>query len=210
MRVRETIAVLSLAALGAAQAARAQVGAGLPDVNQVPEAEVARLPHVSAAVAKQITDRRPFGSIADLHALLTGAGLTAAQAADVYGKAFVHVNLNTGTPQELRLIPGVGARMAHELEEYRPWKSWAQFDREIGKYVDRAEVERIKRHVFIPLDLNTASEADFMTIPGVGKRMAHELEEYRPWKSREQFEKEIGKYVDAREVARLWRFVTIP
>ena len=209
MRVPDVVVVLSLVAWSV-RPAPAQVGAGLPDVNQIPEAEVGRLPHVTPAVAKQVVDRRPFASIADFQALLTGAGLTAAQTTDVYARAFVHVNLNTGTPQELRLIPGVGARMAHELEEYRPWKSWAQFDREIGKYVDRAEVERIKRHVFIPLDLNTASEADFMTIPGVGKRMAHELEEYRPWKSREQFEKEIGKYVDAREVARLWRFVTIP
>jgi DNA uptake protein ComE-like DNA-binding protein len=209
MRVCKTIAVLALALAATAAPAVAQVGSGLSDMNQVPEAEIAKLPHVTAAVARQILDRRPFASITDLHALLTGAGLTAAQAADVYGKAFVHVNLNTGTPPELLLIPGVGRRMAHELEEYRPWKSWAQFDREIGKYVDAAEVARLKRYVFIPLDLNTATEADFMTIPGVGKRMAHELQEYRPWKSREQFEKEIGKYVDAREVARLWRFVTI-
>ena len=64
-------------------------------------------------------------SIAELHSLLTGAGLAAAQAAEVYAKAFVHVNLDTATPQELRLIPGVGARMAHELEEYRPWRGWA-------------------------------------------------------------------------------------
>jgi DNA uptake protein ComE-like DNA-binding protein len=189
--------------------APAQVGGGLADVNQLPAAELAKLPHVTAAIAKQIEERRPLASIADFDALLKAAGLTAAQAAELYGKAFVHVNLNTGTPQELQLIPGVGRRMAHELEEYRPWKSWAQFDREIGKYVDAAEVERLKRHVFIPLALNTASEAEFMTIPGVGKRMAHELQEYRPWKNRAQFDKEIGKYVDAREVARLWRFVTI-
>lgn len=208
MRARTAIAVLSLAT--AAAPAFPQVGGGLPDVNQIAEEEVAKLPHVTAVIAKQVLERRPFASIADFHALLTGAGLTVAQAAEVYGKAFVHVNLNTGTPQELRLIPGVGARMAIELEEYRPWRSWAQFDKEIGKYLDTAEVERIKRHVFIPLDLNAASQADFMTIPGVGKRMAHELEEYRPWKTRQQFEKEIGKYVDAREVARLWRFVTIP
>ena len=205
MRCQTT--VLFLVALAAAAAA--QVGTGLPDVNQIPEAEVAKLPHVTPALAKQLLEKRPFAGIADLHAVLTGAGLTPAQATELYGRAFVHVNLETGTPQELQLIPGVGRRMAHELEEYRPWRSWAQFDREIGKYVDKAEVERIKRHVFIPLDLNTASEADFMTIPGVGKRMAHELQEYRPWKTREQFEKEIGKYVDAREVARLWRFVTI-
>ena len=35
------------------------------------------------------------------------------------------------------------------------------------------------------------------------------VKEYRPWKTKAQFEKEIGKYVGAREVARLWRYVVI-
>jgi hypothetical protein len=39
--------------------------------------------------------------------------------------------------------------------------------------------------------------------------MAHEFEEYRPWKAKAQFEREIGKYVDAKEVARLWRYFVI-
>ena len=62
---------------------------------------------------------------------------------------------------------------------------------------------------FFSMSLNTASSEEFGTIPGVGRRMVHELEEYRPWKSQEQFEREIGKYVDAKEVARLWRYVEI-
>jgi DNA uptake protein ComE-like DNA-binding protein len=164
---------------------------------------------VTPAIAKEILAKRPFGSITEAHGRLTASGLTAPQTTDLYGKTFVHVNLNTGTAQEIQLIPRAGRRMAHEFEEYRPWKTWAQFDKEIGKYVGKDEVERLKQYVFIPLKLNTATEADFMTIPGVGKRMAHEFEEYRPWKSQEQFQKEIGKYVDAKEVARLWRFVTI-
>ncbi len=41
------------------------------------------------------------------------------------------------------LIPGAGKRMAHEFEEYRPWKAWAQFDKEIGKYVNAQEVARL-------------------------------------------------------------------
>jgi DNA uptake protein ComE-like DNA-binding protein len=68
----------------------------------------------------------------------------------------------------------------------------------------------LKQYTFVPLNLNTATEAQFMTIPGVGKRMAHELQEYRPWKSQAQFRKEIGKYVNEKEVARLWRYVVIP
>jgi hypothetical protein len=39
--------------------------------------------------------------------------------------------------------------------------------------------------------------------------MLHEFKEYRPWKTLEQFHKEIGKYVDDKEVRRLARYVTI-
>ena len=53
------------------------------------------------------------------------------------------------------LIPGAGNRMAREFAEYRPWKTWAQFDKEIGKYVGQPETDRLKQYVFIPVNLNT-------------------------------------------------------
>jgi hypothetical protein len=37
--------------------------------------------------------------------------------------------------------------MLHEFEEYRPYTSMAQFRREIGKYVDDEELERLAQHV---------------------------------------------------------------
>ena len=48
-----------------------------------------------------------------------------------------------------------------------------------------------------------------LMVPGVGDRMAHEFEEYRPYQNIEQFRREIGKYVDEDEVARLERYVTL-
>jgi hypothetical protein len=99
--------------------------------------------------------------------------------------------------------------MVREFMEYRPWKTFGQFDKEIGKYVGADETARLAQYVFIPVNLNTATDADIQSIPGAGARMAREFKEYRPWKTKGQFEKEIGKYVDAKEVARLWRFVTI-
>lgn len=107
------------------------------------------------------------------------------------------------------LIPGAGTRMAREFAEYRPWRNWTQFDREISKYVGQPETDRLKKYVFIPINLNTATDADFLTIPGVGARMLREFKEYRPWRTKEQFDREIGKYVDAKETARLWRFMVI-
>jgi DNA uptake protein ComE-like DNA-binding protein len=63
--------------------------------------------------------------------------------------------------------------------------------------------------VFVPINLNTASDADILTIPGVGQRMLHEFKEYRPYDNIGKFRREIGKYVDKNEVARLERYVTI-
>ena len=60
-----------------------------------------------------------------------------------------------------------------------------------------------------PIDLNTAKGEEILLIPGVGPRMRHEFEEYRPYKDIEQFRREIGKYVDKAEVARLEQYVTI-
>ena len=61
----------------------------------------------------------------------------------------------------------------------------------------------------MPLKLNSASNADIRLIPGVGGKMAHEFEEYRPYTSMEQFRREIGKYVDEKEVARLEQYVSL-
>ena len=75
--------------------------------------------------------------------------------------------------------------------------------------LDDAQREEVYSHLFARLDLNSASEAEILLIPGVGDRMAHEFEEYRPYIAIEQFRREIGKYVDEDEVARLEQYVRI-
>ena len=190
----------------------AQVGKsqGVVDANTITEAELGKLPGMTPAIAKSLVAVRPFDGITALNTFLLGQKLTQDQANALYRNIFVNINLNTATAAEIMLVPGAGKRMAHEFEEYRPWKSYAQFEKEIGKYVDATEVARLAQYTFIPLNLNTATEADFMTIPGAGKRFAHEFQEYRPWKTQAQFEKEIGKYVDPKEVKRFWRYMVIP
>ena len=56
---------------------------------------------------------------------------------------------------------------------------------------------------------NTATDADILTIPGVGNRMLREFKEYRPYRAMAQFDREIAKYVDAKELSRLRRYVEI-
>ena len=202
-----TIAALAVSILSTSPAA--QVGKGLLDANTATEAQLTGLPHMTPAIVKGLVAKRPFMSVVELNTFLLAQGLSQAQATELYGKAFVHVNLNTGTREEIMLIPGAGTRMAREFPEYRPWRNWAQFDKEISKYVGQPETDRLKQYVFIPVKLNTATDEDIASIPGAGARMVREFKEYRPWKTKEQFEKEIGKYVNKTEVARLWRYVVI-
>ena len=74
---------------------------------------------------------------------------------------------------------------------------------------DSAARRALYARLWKPIDLNQASEAEMLLIPGVGKRMAHEFDEYRPYRDMARFRREIGKYVDSTEVARLERYVTI-
>lgn len=208
--VRSLFVVCALVlAVSSTSSLTAQVGKGLLDANTATEAQLTGLPGMTPAIVKAMVAARPFASVVELNTFLTGQKVAADQIAAFYGKAFIHVNLNTGTREEILLIPNAGNRMVREFGEYRPWKSWAQFDKEIGKYVGADEVARLKQYVFIPVNLNTATDEDILSIPGAGNRMVREFKEYRPWKTKEQFEKEIGKYVGAKEVARLWRYVVI-
>ena len=157
---------------------------------------------LSEEVVQKLLAARPFLSIADFNSIIELENTE-----ELFKKIFVPFNLNTTEEKDFKMIPGVGDKMAHEFEEYRPYTSILQFKREIGKYVDEQEVARYLDYVFVPVELNTSSEDDITALPGIGKKMTHEFLEYRPYKNLAQFRKEIGKYVDDKELSRLERFV---
>ena len=142
------VAILSLVLVLASPAA-AQVGK-LVDPNMAPESELQSLPHMTPDIVKAMIAKRPFKTVVELNQFLVEQKLTPDQAKEFYRKAFVPINLNTGTKPEFLLIPGVGPRMSGEFEEYRPWKTWTQFDKEIGKYVGQQETDRLKQYFYLP------------------------------------------------------------
>ena len=176
--------------------------------NLAGEAELAAIPHISTALAKTIIENRPYLNMTDFNTLLAKT-LNDDQAGEVYITLFVPINLNIATNEEILMVPGVGNKMRHEFDEYRPYKVLTQFRREIGKYVDDEELARLEQYVFVPINLNDASDEAIQSIPGVGSRMLREFKEYRPYTNIVQFRKEIGKYVDDKELARLERYVLV-
>jgi DNA uptake protein ComE-like DNA-binding protein len=196
---------LAIAPLGA------QVGkpVTIKDANTAAEADIAAMPHLNADLAKALVAARPFATVVAYDAFLASK-LTKEQRAELFAKLWVHLDLNSATREEIALIPGMGPRMTREFLEYRPYASMAVFRREIAKYVSADEVARLEQYTFVPMNPTTASDEDLNTIPGFGPRMLREFKEYRPWTSKEQFRREIGKYVNTKEVARLERFLALP
>jgi len=144
-------ALTALAIAGLVVVADAQTGkpVTIVDANTVSLAELAKLPNMNAELAKALVAKRPFKTIKDLDTALSS--LSKADRAELYTKLFVPINLNTATDEEILLIPMIGNRMLREFKEYRPYAALAQFHREIGKYVDAAELARLEQYVFVPL-----------------------------------------------------------
>ena len=60
------------------------------------------------------------------------------------------------------------------------------------------------------VEARSSVDDEILLIPGVGNRMLREFKEYRPYVALAQFHREIGKYVDATELARLEQYVFVP
>ena len=138
----------------------------------------------------------------------TPAGATGAAAAAPAQQSAM-LDPNAATREQLATVPGMTAAAADALVAGRPYADMVAVNTVLAKHVDDAARKSVYAKVWKPLDLNKATGAEILLIPGVGPRMRHEFEEYRPYKNIEQFRREIGKYVDKNEVARLEQYVAI-
>jgi DNA uptake protein ComE-like DNA-binding protein len=116
---------------------------------------------------------------------------------------------NAATAEQLLTVPGFDQALADAVIAGRPYADMTAVDKVIGTRLNETQKDTAYSRLWKPLNLNSASREEILLVPGVGARMAHEFEEYRPYRNLEQFRREIGKYVDEAEVARLERFVTI-
>jgi DNA uptake protein ComE-like DNA-binding protein len=116
---------------------------------------------------------------------------------------------NTATHEELVATPGVDAAIADAIVASRPYDDMVAVDVVVGDGLTDVQKDAVYEQIWMPLDLNSTAEEDFLLIPGVGPRMAHEFEEYRPYDAIERWRREMGKYVDAEEITRMERYVII-
>lgn len=116
--------------------------------------------------------------------------------------AMTKLNLNSVTGDELlNTIPGFGNRMVREFQEYRPYISIQQFRREIGKYVDEAQVADYEQYVYVPVDVNESDAETLKQLPGVDDAIAEALMAARPYDSNDAFLAKLAESVAAEDAA---------
>jgi DNA uptake protein ComE-like DNA-binding protein len=116
---------------------------------------------------------------------------------------------NKASEKDLLALPQLNSTIVKGILERRPFKSMPDLNAFLSQSLKKEQLAELYKKMFIPINLNTASKEEILMIPGVGNRMLHEFMEYRPYKSMDQFRREIGKYVSKEEVARLERYVTL-
>ena len=179
---------------GSGDAARCDTAAGAA-------ASATSAPNLPATTPVTATD-----SAGGTAANASAAGTSAAGATATTGAM---LDPNTATRDQLTAVPGMTAAAADALVAGRPYQSMVAVDQALAKSLGAEARKTVYARVWKPIDLNTAKGEEILLIPGVGPRMRHEFEEYRPYTSIDQFRREIGKYVDKNEVARLEQYVTI-
>ncbi len=122
--------------------------APLIDPNTASAEQLSDVPGLNEVSIAKILSSRPLATPTALHTLI-GDDLTAATQRSVYGAMFIRVGLNSGAEADYKLIPSSMSpgKLAHEFEEYRPYESIEQFQREMAKYVSDEEVAHLTRYV---------------------------------------------------------------
>jgi DNA uptake protein ComE-like DNA-binding protein len=148
-------------------------------------------------------------SAAPVPATATPADTTTAAAAPAPA-AGAFLDPNSAPADQLLAIPGFDQSLADAVVAGRPYADMTGVETVLAPRLSEVQRDTVYNRLWKPMNPNTATRDEILLVPGVGPKMAHEFEEYRPWTSAEQFRREIGKYVDEAEVARLERYIAIP
>ena len=151
----------------------------------------------------------------NIRTLVVAAACSVAMASTASGQLGRQMGLvdpNFVADSTLSALPYMTPAIVQAIKDARPILSVVTLDSLLNALqVGKPQRDSLYRKMFIHVDLNRGTDAEFLLIPGAGPRMLREFKEYRPWTSFEQFGREIAKYVRGTpgEVERLEQYMFI-
>jgi DNA uptake protein ComE-like DNA-binding protein len=188
------------------------------NLNSASTEQLQGIPGAGEQMTREFEEYKPYTSIGQFRGEI-GKYVSPEEVAAFEEYLFVPVDPNQADADTMQQLPGVTSDLAQTLISSRPYDSTDTFLTSLGKSAAPELVAAAKTFLapdagptatWLKYNLNTASEAQLMAIPGAGERMTREFEEYRPYTTIEQFRGEIGKYVSPEEVAAFEKYLFVP
>ena len=132
-----------------------------------------------------------------------------AEATETVAETSGVIDANAVTAEQLAAMDSIDETLAAAIVAGQPYADAVAFNTVLMEGLTEEQAAAVRETLFVPVNLNTASEEAIKLIPGMTDKMVHEFEEYRPYADMTEFDREIGKYVDEEEVARLRQYVTL-
>lgn len=176
------------------------------------------IPGVGDQMLREFNEYRPYATILAFRKEI-GKYVDASVVAGYEAYLYVPVDPNNADADTLKQLPGVDDDKAQALLSAQPFADDAAFLAALGQQVSAEQAALAPAYLasssgteatWVRFNLNTATNDQFSTIPGVGDQMLREFNEYRPYTTILQFRKEIGKYVDASVVAGYEAYLFVP
>ncbi|HYP61419.1 MAG TPA: hypothetical protein VEQ36_13405, partial [Thermomicrobiales bacterium] len=176
------------------------------------------IPGVGDKMLDEFNEYKPYSSILQFRKEI-GKYVDDSEVSAYEAYLFVPVDPNTADSDTLQQLAGVSGDAADQLLSAVPYADDAAFLTVLGSVVSVDFAALAPQYLastsattatWVKFNLNSASDDQFLTIPGVGDKMHREFNEYKPYTSIGQFRQEIGKYVDDAQVAARERYIFVP
>jgi DNA uptake protein ComE-like DNA-binding protein len=99
-----------------------------------------------------------------------------------FAQEAARLNPDTATPAQLASVVGVNAALAEAILAQRPFVSIVEFNALLRRTLSEAQASSLFERLFVPVNLNTGTNAQINLIPGMTARMVREFLEYRPYR----------------------------
>jgi len=90
--------------------------------------------------------------------------------------ADVVLDANTATTEDMSALPHMDDVLAGVVVNNRPYVNIGELNHLLSSDLDDDQLEALYGQLFVAINLNDAKRSDILLIPGVGKKMSHEIE----------------------------------
>ena len=135
---------------------------------------------------------------------VTASLLVSHSASAQLGKQAGLVEPNVAADSTIAAMPPLNADIAAALKAARPILSVVDLDGLLGtKGIAKPQRTELYKKLFVHVDLNRGTDAEFLLIPGVDAKMLTAIKSGRPYKTFQPFTAAVTKASNANEATRI-------